>query len=307
MFDNYNENKYFLYTNDEFEEDVKKSEFNFVDSFCGEPPPENDAYSFLSIFDNILANSSSTRLHNKCSQKNEKQKKISFINHKIGSIFKIIKMNKSKNKKIGRIKKNMNICFITKHNKFSQDNIIRKIKRKFTESCRKYINYIYKQYLLKNKEKDKNDIKDCFLRKVSPEIVRQIKKSENIKWLNTKLRDVYSVNISYCNKNEKDYNIKNIEELYKEGKAIDIINLLNRTVKDLFVEYCSNEKKEGFKKLDDDILRIKNKMIKENEEQIEEYIRRYKYIATHFENIFMDKIERKDKEKESPSFKICIK
>jgi hypothetical protein len=216
-------------------------------------------------------------------------------------------MNKSKNKKKGRIKKNMNICYITKHNKFSQDNIIRKIKRKFTESCRKYINYIYKQYLLKNKEKDKNDIKDCFLRKVSPEIVRQIKKSENIKWLNTKLRDVYSVNISYCNKNEKDYNIKNIEELYKEGKAIDIINLLNRTVKDLFVEYCSNEKKEGFKKLDDDILRIKNKMIKENEEQIEEYIRRYKYIATHFENIFMDKIERKDKEKESPSFKICIK
>jgi hypothetical protein len=288
-----------------FEENNEKSEFDFINSFC--PKLYSDDYSDSSILklENIIDNRLSIEPKKKSPQKKEEQKKISFVKHKIGKIFKITKMNKNTRK--GRIKRNISLCYRTKHNKFSQDNIIRKIKRKFIESCRKYINYIYKQYLLKNKEKDKNDIKDCFLRKVSPEIVRQIKKSENIKWLNTKLRDVYSVNISYCNKNEKDYNIKNIEELYKEGKAIDIINLLNRTVKDLFVEYCSNEKKEGFKKLDDDILRIKNKMIKENEEQIEEYIRRYKYIATHFENIFMDKIERKDKEKESPSFKICIK
>jgi superfamily I DNA/RNA helicase len=199
----------------------------------------------------------------------------------------------NKNTRKGRIKRNISLCYRTKHNKFSQDNIIRKIKRKFIESCRKYINYIYKQDLLN----DKNIIKDCFLKRINPDILRQIKKSENIKWLNTKLRDVFSVNISDYYTNEMNYNIKNIEKLYKEGKAIDILNLLNRTVKSLFLEYCSNEKKEGFNKLDDDILRIKNEMIRDNEERIEEYVQRYEYIAINFEKIFRDKIERKNRVK----------
>ena len=54
-------------------------------------------------------------------------------------IFEIIKMNK----KIGRIKKNS--IYKGKHDKLSEDNIIRKIKRRFHEKLRLYIN---EQYLL---------------------------------------------------------------------------------------------------------------------------------------------------------------
>ena len=55
------------------------------------------------------------------------------------NIFKIVKMNK----KIGRIKMNSAIKGI--HNKLSQDNIIRKIKGRFHEKLRLYINEEYKK------------------------------------------------------------------------------------------------------------------------------------------------------------------
>lgn len=57
-------------------------------------------------------------------------------------IFKITKDFKGK----GRIKKNTN--YVGKHTKFSEDNIIRKIKRIFLDSCWNYINLLYKKYLL---------------------------------------------------------------------------------------------------------------------------------------------------------------
>ena len=61
-------------------------------------------------------------------------------------IFDISKVNKRK----GRLKKNSIV--IGKHNKFAEDNIIRKIKRKFLENLRIYINKEYKKYRIeKNK------------------------------------------------------------------------------------------------------------------------------------------------------------
>ena len=58
---------------------------------------------------------------------------------------------------IGRIRKNTN--FIGKHNKFSEDNIIRKIKGRFHEKCRIYINKEYKRFILSKKPYRKNNIK----------------------------------------------------------------------------------------------------------------------------------------------------
>ena len=61
-------------------------------------------------------------------------------------IFDISKFNKRK----GRLKKNSIV--IGKHNKLAEDNIIRKIKRKFLENLRIYINKEYKKYRIdKNK------------------------------------------------------------------------------------------------------------------------------------------------------------
>ena len=107
--------------------------------------------------------------------------------------------------------------------------------------------------------------------------------------------EAYSVDISKysCKGNkERDYNIKNINKLYENGEAPEVINLLNKNVKDLFLEYCSDEKKEGFVKLKDDLEEIKKNMLKEKEENINEYIEQYKNTANNLENIFIRKSER---------------
>ena len=175
--------------------------------------------------------------------------------------------------------------------------MIKKIKKRFIERCRKYINYKYNQYLLKNqKKKEKTKIKRKeFLKRISPQISGQTKKRDVIKWLNSSLREAYSVDISKysCKGNkERDYNIKNINKLYEDGEATEVINLLNKNVKDLFLEYCSDEKKEGFVKLNDDLEEIKKNMLKEKEENINEYIEQYKNTAKNLENIFIRKSER---------------
>ena len=85
-------------------------------------------------------------------------------------IFKIIKINK----RIGRIKKNS--LAIGKHDRLSEDNIIRKIKARFLEKLRKYINYEYKKYILENFPKRK--IINKWLKKINPKVSRKIKKEE---------------------------------------------------------------------------------------------------------------------------------
>ncbi len=89
-------------------------------------------------------------------------------------IFKIIKINK----KLGRIKKNSLIT--GKHNKLSEDNIIRKIKARFHEKLRLYINIEYNKYILKKIQKKRYT--NNWLKKISPKISRKIKKEENLQW-----------------------------------------------------------------------------------------------------------------------------
>jgi hypothetical protein len=93
----------------------------------------NNSHLYINNENNISninedINSSSVKRNN-CLYRNEK-------------IFKIVKINK----KIGRIKKDSALKGI--HNKVSQDNIIRKIKRRFHENLRLYINKEYKKYII---------------------------------------------------------------------------------------------------------------------------------------------------------------
>ena len=85
---------------------------------------------------------------------------------KKGKIFKIIKSNNKK----GRMKKNSVI--IGKHNNFSQDNIIRKIKARFLEKLRKYLNNEYQSYLFKKNFKKHK--KNNWLKKINPKMSREI-------------------------------------------------------------------------------------------------------------------------------------
>ena len=121
---------------------------------------------------------------------------ISLKNNK--KVFKIAKDFKGK----GRIRKKTN--YVGKHTKFSEDNIIRKIKAIFLDQCRNYINFLYKKYLLMKKKYISK--KKVLLQRIESKITKQIKKEYNLKWLETKLYEIFSNNVSNkCCHYNKDY------------------------------------------------------------------------------------------------------
>ena len=88
------------------------------------------------------------------------------------------------NRKIGRIKKNSRIKGI--HDRLSEDNIIRKIKGRFIEKLRLYLNEEYQKYISKNLKNNKKKVYG-WLKKINPTISRKIKKEDNLKWFESKI------------------------------------------------------------------------------------------------------------------------
>ena len=208
---------------------------------------------------------------------------------------------KRDNKNIGRIKKNSNL--IGKHDKFSEDNIIRKFKGRFHEKCRIYINNEYKRYLLNHKHdiKKVNDL----LQRISPKISRKIKKEDNLKWLKMNLKQVFSENVSEkCSLYPADYNKNNISKLYEENEAKDVINILNKPVKEMLGYFINNNEIPGFDTLDKDILELENKMKNDNERKINNYIDKYRRTSKNFESIFINKSSRNNKQNDIYKTKI---
>ena len=258
----------------------EKSQYNATNPFnieCKSSLYKNeDNYLFLHSPNSILNSNKHQRLDIKAFEIKKQKKKI----------FKIGKDNKNK----GRIKKNTN--FIGKHDKFSEDNIIRKFKGRFIEKCRIYINKEYKRFL-SNKNETKN-IK-ILLQRISPKLSKKIKKEDNLKWLNSKLYKVFSEKVSVkCSLYDPDYNKKEIQKLYKENEAKNIINILERSVKEMLNAFIQN-KIPGFDSLNDDIKELKEKMKKNNQENIKEYLIKYRNIALNFESIFINKNSRSNK------------
>ena len=213
---------------------------------------------------------------------NIKRKNISFQNKKI---FKIVKINK----RIGRIKKDSSLKGI--HDKFSQDNIIRKIKRRFHENLRIYINQEYKKYIFNKTHRKKNIIN--WLKKINPQVSRKIRRDDNLKWFESKIFQIFSENISkrYSSYNP-DLNKKKIQRLIKLNEATNVINILNTNIEILFDKYITNEKIDGFKTLRDDIEELRKDMEKTNQEKIMEYLVKYEYIAKNMKKIFIKKNTR---------------
>ena len=200
-------------------------------------------------------------------------------------IFEIFKMNK----KLGRIKKNSK--YKGKHDKLSEDNIIRKIKRRFHENLRLYINEEYNNYRLKNKNLKKTN---NWLKKIAPNISSQIKKKDNLKWFQSKIFEIFSENISLkYSAHPLNSNKLKISNLLSLNDYINVKKLLNSTVEELFDKYINNEKLSGFKTLDDDIKELKSKMESSKEKNIKEYLIKYESIAKNMKTIFKNKFERK--------------
>ena len=230
---------------------------------------------FYEIKDNINKNSN-------YNNKLFKSKPTFKIHKKI--IFKIEKVLK-----LGRIKKNSSKT--GKHDKYQRDNIIRKFKAFLIRNIFNYINKSFNSYK-KNKEL-------MGLKKISSVQTKLISKKENILWLNSQIKDIFSQNLTTKIVSfDKDYNIKLIDKLYKEGKEEKVINILNKTIKDLWRVYINddvNQNFRGFDTLKNDIDKLKK--IGESEKYIELYVN----VAKKFEDIFNEinprNIKLKQKEK----------
>ena len=205
-------------------------------------------------------------------------------------IFEIVKINK----KIGRIKKNSVLKGV--HNKLSEDNIIRKIKGRFIEKIRLYINAEYQKYIL-NKSKTKKKI--CkWLKKTNPKVSLKIKKEDNLKWFNTKISEIFSENISsrYSSCGH-DINKKRINIIITQNKAKNVIKILNSKVETLFDKYINNEKIEGFKTLKDDIHELEKHMKNSDHDEVNDYLKKYEYVAQNMKTIFKQKNSRNSSSK----------
>jgi hypothetical protein len=200
---------------------------------------------------------------------------------------------KKVNKRLGRLKKNSSIP--GKHSKLAEDNIIRKIKRRFLENLRVYVNKEYKNYRIDiNKATNRKN----WLKKINPKLSRTIKKNDNLKWFDSKVYEVFSDNLSvkYTSQNLNS-NKRKIQNLLSISESNKLKDILNSTIDTLYTRYITNQSFDEFKTLNDDLNDLAKLMKKNGQENINEYLCEYERIAIDLKTIFMNKIERKRRKK----------
>ena len=144
----------------------------------------------------------------------------------------IFEIQKDKKEPKGRRKKGNNLKK-TKNDKFRRDNTIQRIKSKFVSRTMIAINRLYDKY------SDENGLRHRrFLQKIAP-IFSNIKiYQQSLEYMQKKVWEMFSEKLSVkCFRQEKDYNTKSIENLFRENEALEIIKILNFTIKEIYEIY----------------------------------------------------------------------
>ena len=85
--------------------------------------------------------------------------------------------------------------------------------------------------------------------------------------------------------------------IFEKNEATEIIEFLNKSIKSIYEDYIKDIDIEGFQTLKDDLNNIKQKIIEEQEENVDDYIEKYKKITNNLLLIFKLKISRNKKDK----------
>ena len=183
-------------------------------------------------------------------------------------------------KKIGRKPKSSIIN--SYHTKFSNDNILRKIKVKFFNKVINYINSI-----IISKYRNKINTLKRFEKNVSQNNTINFNKA----LINSKLKDIfynYEINRKF-KLIGKDFNKKIINKIYEEKiqELIDIFEMTFLEVFSIFRNLNETEKLKGLEKIDSVLRELGNP-----EENLK-YINKFNEVAQKFETFYMDKIARK--------------
>ena len=204
--------------------------------------------------------------------------------------FKTENQTEIKPKKGRRKNKDKNIC-IGKHNKFSVDNISKKVKAYFSNNIVDFINYAYLCEYPNKKEK--------LVYRIKRRITENIYGEENKKWFNMKVKDYLSQERTLKFKDLLK-NKRNIDAFYKEESNSKLIEYFEMRIRDFYKIYIFGEKEEkekkfkGFKTLEEDKKRLKE-MEDLDENNQKSYIEKFEYIAINLEVIFLGKKYRKKK------------
>ena len=214
-------------------------------------------------------------IHNEEKMINKKRKR----NEKDGKIFNIVKKVKK-----GRPKKY--IDYKGKHHNNRPDNLIIKIKRFFIKNNIEFINNKYIQYLAKNNIKTSRSL----LKPISQHYITDLNPKRNLEFFNKTLKDIYSVDISKKFKISPKYNKNNIDELYKDKNAKEIIDILNLTVKEMYDNFIKTNELGDFENLELFLENINKKMKNKKEEEIFNHKILLKHMAINMENFFKNKL-----------------
>ena len=179
--------------------------------------------------------------------------------------------------KLGRKKKNS--VKIGKHDKFHKDNLIRKFKVHLLKNAYNFLNSCFLINVNICSKKKINVIK-----KLSSFNIKTISKEDNIKWLDSKLKNIFSEKVSskitHC---ETNFNQQLIKRIYEKGEEKKVINILEMKVRDIWNIYINNSNDKnfiGFKTLKDDLDYFEQKG------ESKEYIDQYRNVCVNFEDIF---------------------
>lgn len=239
-------------------------------------------------------------------QVTKKIKKPIFTILKVGKIGRRKKINKQKNR----------YSNVRHHNKLSDDNIIRKLKRYFTRSLLDFVNKLYEmeekelesQKIIKHKKRKKQK----WLKIIQSKIIAQIKKRENLIWLDNTIKDYLSSEVSEkCKNYDTNYNKIQIEQIYQENLMSNLLKFMKEKNIRYMFEIYAKDGNFGIRvgKWYLNFLTLKydmNQMINEDKDEkedfnkentdIENYSSKIKEIAINFEEIFKNKRERKKNE-----------
>ena len=224
----------------------------------------------------------------------------------------LLKPKEKLKKKRGR--KNNNDRSDSKHNKESQDNIIKKIKSKLFECILKFINDLL-NVILKNNinnyihDKVQKEEKERLIKKIDyKKIVDDTKRKNNLNFLKMPLKDLFSNNISSKYKTKsRNLNKEIINELLIKEKDNDIIMfILNMTFGDWLDLFLYKKEFNDFKdlKMENDKIKIMSDNFERIDKLLEEiynlkfgdnYFSFFVYLIYNYERWFSIKKGRKRK------------
>ena len=207
------------------------------------------------------------------------------INNK-KKIFKIIKISNKKGRCPNSYKEeHKDVIFV--HGKTSNDNITRKVKTHMSNSLLDFVNKIYaKEY----QEINNGSKKENWLKPISKNSKITISKDENLKWLDMKVKDYLSSDVSMKNKHyEIDHNAKEIEKVITEGNMLGVCQILNMEIREVLNYYATDSE---LKISDISFVTLKTDF-KDFNESDESYFSKIQNIAKNFESDFSGKKRRR--------------